>query len=264
MTPAGLLGKPGRLRAGVLVVAAGALVSGSAIGGAGWAWALISAVVLALARASRSGPAFRAAMVATTVVAVYAGGVLLGLGPAPVTIAAGLFPLAALVWLGRNGRWRPAMPWLRIGRPDPVSWVLGVATVTATAIALLLFTLLGDPDASAYLSALRSVPTWVAVLGILAFALVNAVWEEVVFRGALQHELAQTLGAWPAVVIQAVLFGLAHLHGFPSGWIGVLMAAGWGSVLGVIRLRTGAIALPYLVHVCADLTIGICVLVLLR
>ena len=80
----------------------------------------------------------------------------------------------------------------------------------------------------------------------------------------LQGELAATVGTKPAVAVQALLFGLSHLHGFPSGWLGVAMAATWGFALGVIRMRTGGLVIPYLAHVVANLTIGALAVVLLR
>ena len=63
--------------------------------------------------------------------------------------------------------------------------------------------------------------------------------------------------------MQALVFGAAHWAGFPSGWVGVLMAAAWGWALGVIRVRSGGMLLCYLVHVGANAVIGVLALVLL-
>ena len=62
----------------------------------------------------------------------------------------------------------------------------------------------------------------------------------------------------------AVLFGAAHWAGFPSGWVGMGMAAGWGLALGVIRIRSRGILIPYLVHVSANAVIGVLTVLLLR
>ena len=71
------------------------------------------------------------------------------------------------------------------------------------------------------------------------------------FRRAVLEDLSAIWGAGPAVVVQAVLCGAAHWAGFPSGGVGMLMAAAWGLVLGILRLRTRGIIVPYLVHVIA-------------
>ncbi|MFH9980523.1 CPBP family intramembrane glutamic endopeptidase [Streptomyces sp. NPDC017179] len=71
-------------------------------------------------------------------------------------------------------------------------------------------------------------------------------------------------GSRTAVVVQALLFGAAHFGGFPSGFTGVAMAGAWGFVLGVLRLRSGGILVPYGVHVAADAVIGTLAVLILR
>lgn len=255
----------------LLVLLAGSLVGATVIAPPGHGAsvrALIIAVVAAAtvttALASHSAPAVRAAIVAATVFLIFTAGAWLGVGPAATTVAACVLPLAVLALLGRRPAWRPAMPWLRRGHADQVTWVLGGATVLVAAAALTLFAVLVRPEVSSYLAMLRSVPTWLAVVGVIGFALVNPIWEDILFRGVLQHELEQTIGRWPAVAVQAALFGLVHLYGFPSGWFGVLMAGAWGFGLGVIRLRSGGILMPYIVHFFANVTIGVLAVALLR
>ena len=225
--------------------------------------AVIAAALVVGAVISGSGPAVRAAVVVSTVFVIFTGGAWLSIGPVATALAVSALPLLALVLLQRHPAWHPALPWLRVGRVDLWVWALAAATVLLAATALTLFAILVRPEVSPYLSALRSMPPWLAVVGVVGFAVVNPVWEEVLYRGVLQEELTRTIGAWPAVGVQAVLFGLSHLHGFPSGWAGVAMAATWGFGLGVIRFRTGGLVIPYLVHVTANLTIGAIALVLL-
>jgi uncharacterized protein len=55
---------------------------------------------------------------------------------------------------------------------------------------------------------------------------------------------------------QAVAFGALHVAGFPAGAIGVVIAAGYGLVLGTLRMITGGLRYPIVAHVCADLTIA--------
>ena len=260
-----------RVGEGVLVLAAGLLAcvtvlvpQSSELSARTLGTAVAGAALVLAALVCRSAPAVRAALVTVTVFVVFAGGAWLGAGPVFTTVAAGILPLLVLVLLRRCSAWSPALPWLRVGRLDSRVWVLAAATVLIAVGGLTLFAVLARPQVSSYLLSLRAVPAWLAILGVIGFAVVNPIWEEVLYRGVLQGELAGTVGAWPAVVVQAVLFGLSHLYGFPSGWLGVAMAATWGFGLGVIRRRTGGVVVPYLVHVVANLTIGALAVVLLR
>ena len=76
--------------------------------------------------------------------------------------------------------------------------------------------------------------------------------EELLFRGAVQGRLRQSWGAWPAIVIATVLFGLIHIPGITGGFgaqlsyallVGVL-----GLLLGYLYEYTQNIIVPSLVH----------------
>lgn len=260
-----------RVGGGVLVLAAGLLACATVVvpqssepSARTLGTAVAGAALVLTALVCRSAPAVRAALVTVTVFVVFAGGAWLGAGPVLTTVAAGALPLLMLVLLQRRPVWWPALPWLRVGKLDSGVWVLAVVTVLIAVAGLTLFAVVARPQVSSYLLSLRAVPAWLAVLGVIGFAVVNPIWEEVLYRGVLQGEPVATVGAWPAAVVQAVLFGLSHLYGFPSGWLGVAMATTWGFGLGMIRGRTGGVVVPYLVHVVANLTIGALAVALLR
>ena len=82
-----------------------------------------------------------------------------------------------------------------------------------------------------------------------AFLFVNLVEtcfaEELFFRGALQRELMLYLAPVPAIVIAAVLFGLAHVY---RGWEFFLFATLSGLLHGFIYRRTGVLSLSVLSH----------------
>ena len=64
----------------------------------------------------------------------------------------------------------------------------------------------------------------------LAAVVVAPVAEEFFFRRVLQGWLEKVWGAWPAILVSAVIFGLAHLgHGL--GWIPLM---GFGVVAGYL------------------------------
>lgn len=159
----------------------------------------------------------------------------LGLWPVPAAIA-----VVLAWWLSgrgvderrwsswcRRGRWTRDLPWLVAG------------TVVVAAGALLAWQRLFDGTLpQEYVDAAAGQPWWAIVLAGVGFSLLNAAVEEIVFRGVLLSALTDVLGVRVAVVLQAVAFGVLHLHGVPSGPVGMVMAGAWGLLLGVIDART--------------------------
>ncbi|MET1004768.1 MAG: CPBP family intramembrane glutamic endopeptidase [Propionibacteriaceae bacterium] len=254
--------------AGLIVVAATVIVILPITVTASWRWHLLAAgllVALTVAALAVSGPApLRTMMYLDLAFLLFALSTHLRWPPAVTTVLVCLVPLAALVVANRSTRTRPGAPWLRPGqRPDLTVLILAASTVVAAGGALALWTVVVSPAAPPYLAQLQQYPVALAILGVIGFALVNPVWEEALFRGVILEDLTVLWGAGPAVVAQAVLFGAAHWAGFPSGWVGTLMAATWGLVLGILRLRSRGILVPYLVHVTANAVIGSLAVILL-
>ncbi|HEX6868817.1 MAG TPA: CPBP family intramembrane glutamic endopeptidase, partial [Candidatus Limnocylindrales bacterium] len=81
------------------------------------------------------------------------------------------------------------------------------------------------------------------------------VMEEVVYRGALLGWTGRVMGIGPALVGQAVVFGLAHSGSDVLGSPLLLMVLlGLGGLLaGVITVRTRSLLIPIAVHVGLDL-----------
>ena len=90
----------------------------------------------------------------------------------------------------------------------------------------------------------------------LGFALFNAAVEEMIWRGVVFHALERTgLPTFQVVLMQAVSFGVVHLHGFPSGSLGILLASAYGAILGVLRWQTRGLLVPFVAHAVTDLSI---------
>jgi membrane protease YdiL (CAAX protease family) len=90
------------------------------------------------------------------------------------------------------------------------------------------------------------------VLGSLLVALLLLLPEELLFRGYAFQRLTQAVGAWPGILISAVLFGLYHLAGSGMWGIGAFyraaMPALGGVVFGWLAVRTRGLALPIGLH----------------
>lgn len=94
----------------------------------------------------------------------------------------------------------------------------------------------------------------VALLAIMTFLgtlWVLAAMEEFFFRGVLQQMIRrETNNDFAAIVITAVIFGLAHLpygHAFPN-WKMAVMAGIHGVVLGHAYLQAGSVRAPMVTH----------------
>ncbi|ATL72053.1 CPBP family intramembrane metalloprotease [Nocardia terpenica] len=221
------------------------------------------AAVTAVAVGLRSASALRTMVFVDLLFAGYAAGAHGGWYPAVTVALVCVVPGAVLLGCNRWPWLRPAAPWLRWGQPTSGVVRLAMVTVVVSAAALTGWALATHPVPSPYYQGLQPMPLWLAVLGVLGGAIVNAIWEEALFRGVVLTELAANWGIWPAVVIQALATGFAHLNGFPSGWVGMAMTATWGLVLGIVRVRTGGVGIPYVIHVFADATIGVLAALLL-
>ena len=91
----------------------------------------------------------------------------------------------------------------------------------------------------------------------LVFSLSNAIAEEVIYRGAFMALVARVTGLRVALVLQAVVFGLAHAGAhFLGSPIPVVVSIGIaGYVAGLLVLKTRSLMLPIAVHTAIDLPV---------
>lgn len=96
---------------------------------------------------------------------------------------------------------------------------------------------------------------WAIPAVVLGFSLLAA-QEELVARGFLLQNLAQGWGLPLAVVLQAALFGLAHLANPHAGTASTLGIFAAGLFLGAAFVRTGRLWLPTGAHIAWNLVEG--------
>jgi membrane protease YdiL (CAAX protease family) len=98
----------------------------------------------------------------------------------------------------------------------------------------------------------RFAPHWSAYLGAaapLALGLLGwALSEELVFRGFPLRRLADALGAWPATLLLAVAFAVAHLPNDNASPVGILNVGLAGVWLSIAFFSPGGIALGWGLH----------------
>jgi membrane protease YdiL (CAAX protease family) len=144
---------------------------------------------------------------------------------------------------------------LSIGRLDRLGVAAAVALSLLTSVALVAYQALERPDVTTLAAGLRIETFGSLVLVGVYFSLLNAVLEEVIFRGVLYEAVAAEWGPAVAVAATAVCFGVGHMHGYPPGLLGAFLAGLYGVALGLLRWWSGGLALTVGCHVCADATI---------
>jgi membrane protease YdiL (CAAX protease family) len=167
-----------------------------------------------------------------------------------------LLPLLvyAVIVLASPGLRRTA-PRFAFGRCSGWPLAAAVALGTATSVALVGCQALARPDVSKLAAGLPAFAVGHLLLAGLCFSVTNAALEELIFRGVLWEVASAEWNVGVALVGTSVMFGLGHLHGYPPGPLGAVLAGLFGLALGLLRLSTRGLGLAIAVHVCADATI---------
>jgi hypothetical protein len=155
------------------------------------------------------------------------------------------------LFLSRGNLSAPAQPIPFLGLRKPIPWtVFGPALLVVFGVALPLFLYFTVyPDFTDRGRILRYLP-W-----ILLVAALNAANEEFQFRSVLLAHLRNVVSPAEGVLLTAVLFGLGHYYGQPSGPLGVVMAgiAGWFWARSMIETR--GFVWAFFIHMVQDIVI---------
>lgn len=81
------------------------------------------------------------------------------------------------------------------------------------------------------------------LIAAFAIIIVAPLFEEILFRGVIFHELKGVMRTWAANVLQALLFGVAHAVLFQSIFAFVI-----GVILGIVYHKTGNIKTAAICH----------------
>ena len=99
----------------------------------------------------------------------------------------------------------------------------------------------------------RAALLWLPVIALAAA--VNAVTEELLFRHAVNATTRELVGTWTRIALTSTYFGLAHVHGNPSGLTGVLLSGAFGLVLALAIEHTRGFCWNWTLHFAADVAI---------
>jgi membrane protease YdiL (CAAX protease family) len=150
----------------------------------------------------------------------------------------------------------------------------GAARLAGVTVALIGLSMVGEAAIAAAMEALRFESHWAEGLSeevlwgpawlTAAETMDSAVWtpivEELAFRGLLFGALRTRLALWPAALLSAAVFAVAHGYS-PIGFAAVL----WSGVLWAVAYeRTGSLVPGILAHAVNNLLVSLTQLLLLR
>jgi len=109
-------------------------------------------------------------------------------------------------------------------------------------------------------SALREINNWPVFLRrfggwVVIFAAVNALSEELIYRGAVVAAAKGVLYPWQTALLSAVLFSIAHVRGQANGKIVVIGSAVVGWFLAQAVLQTHGLFWAWFAHFIQDIVI---------
>jgi len=84
-------------------------------------------------------------------------------------------------------------------------------------------------------------------------AVTAGVCEEILYRGMLLAVLIPVTGIWPAVALNAVIFGLGHAY---QGLSGIVKTALVGLIMALLTVFSGSLFVAILLHAVIDLASG--------
>jgi membrane protease YdiL (CAAX protease family) len=209
-----------------------------------------------LAAVTRRARSFRLGLALSSTIAAFALPWEVSWWPLPGALGVLVYVLSCLI--GRS----PADPAIhfRLGKLTRTDGLIILSIAAVSAGFLYLFRAMMPPHQFLGDQLVIQIPASLMLLAGILFATANAAVEELLFRGAIMHHLRYAFGVWPAVALQAVAFGLLHLHGYPYGPIGVALATVYGLLLGAVRVRSNGLLAPWVAHVVADSVIFIFIL----
>lgn len=193
----------------------------------------------------------------------FGGSILLkALGIIPVIgVLIALFKTPSAVYIAKGDLSVKAeeIRWLGI-RQDKISWgklsIISAGCISLGTILLTIFTVTGTSADLSMDNLLKYFPY------VIIFAVVNSFCEGIIFRSAIVGSLRYVLPKNQLLLIAAMLFGIGHYYGAPSGIVGVLMSGVLGWYMSRSMYETKGFLSSWIIHFMQDVVIFSTILLL--
>lgn len=145
-----------------------------------------------------------------------------------------------------------AIKWLGI-KNDSISWgklaMISAVLISLGTMMLTVFTVTGSSSSLNTDNLLNYFPF------VILFAFFNSLGEGILFRSAILGSLKNVLPKHQAVHVAALIFGIGHYYGAPSGILGVVMSGLLGWYMCRSMYETRGFATSWVIHFMQDTVI---------
>lgn len=149
--------------------------------------------------------------------------------------------------------------WLRI-KKDQISWgklaLISAFCISFGTALLTIFTVTGTALSLNTASLIKYLPF------VVILALLNSLCEGIVYRSAILGSLKNALPKDQVIFLAAMIFGIAHYYGAPSGIVGVVMSGLLGWYMCRSMYETKGFVSSWLIHFMQDVVIFSTILLL--
>jgi hypothetical protein len=151
------------------------------------------------------------------------------------------------------------MKCLRI-KGNTISWgklaIISALLISLGTILLTVFTVTGSSASLNTDNLIKYFPF------VIAFAIFNSLCEGILYRSAILGSLRNVLPKSQAILIAALIFGIGHYYGAPSGIVGVVMSTLLGWYMCRSMYETKGFVSSWIIHFMQDVVIFSTILLL--
>jgi membrane protease YdiL (CAAX protease family) len=172
-----------------------------------------------------------------------------------------LFKSPAEVYIAKGDLSKKAeeIKWLGI-KEDKISWgkltIISSLLISLGTIMLTIFTVTKTSTNLNIGNLVKYFPL------VVILAILNSLCEGILFRSAILGALKNVLPKNQAIFIAAMIFGIAHYYGAPSGIVGVVMSILLGAYLSTSMYETEGFVSSWIIHFMQDVVIFTTILLL--
>jgi membrane protease YdiL (CAAX protease family) len=159
-----------------------------------------------------------------------------------------------IVFMIRAVHGQPLLASLRWVRREEFSVAFFAAAGGFLAITVLFVSQWFPPPGESPIEQLLSTPASIVVFVIFGI-MVAPLMEEIIFRGFLYTVLADVFSPGVAMPVVSVLFAAVHWSQLGGNWPAVFVILGVGSVLTMVRQRTGSLIPSVIMHTAYNATL---------